>query len=346
MAVASLDPRSVQMEGITSSILQKALNESMQLDQGTEVALECLGSFAKGFMNDSCLDPGPVRSWYTEYCKGFLIGRMLKLNGVLTPVIVTSLIIFTQRMIPLMQGDSVHLVKAVSVSVLSDEALSDDFELVSSLLPLISAALFKLRDTFASPEVLGQLWPLLLSRVQRLLMLKPIQGTDDVIQHFSLCKSILSLFQALAASTPSALNLTLNRNTVHVEQVLIKILDIPGNSVDAIGLLRSLCGVVNKCQTNLSQEFLNCRLIPMLLHQSIRDVFDTLDPSSKKSSASLPASLINFLQDFLTMLRSLHQNGRLSPETAVISLRNGPAIDLVQEEVKEIRSILINHFLK
>lgn len=345
MAVASLDPRVVQIDGITPSVLQNAVKlsmcESIEVRKG---AIDCLGSFAKGFMNDSCLDPGPVRSWFTEYCKGYLMTQMIPSFGSDSGPLVNSLINFTQRMIPLMQVDSVHLIKDLTLATLSNEALANDFELVSLLLPLISAALFKLRDSLATPDILGNLWTILIPRVHVLLLMKPVQGTDDILQHFSLCKATLSLLHALSISTPAAINLTLNRSDSRglIEEVLMKVAQ--NNHSDVIGLLRSLCGVINRCQSNLSQEFLNCRIIPLLLQQSIPNVFNSLDPSSRKSLASLPAALVNLIQDFLTMLKSLYQNGRLAPEITVIVTRNG-RIDLVQGELKEIRAILVNHFI-
>jgi len=81
-------------------------------------------------------------------------------------------------------------------------------------------------------------------------------------------------------------------------------------------------------------------VVPVLLHKSLPEIYKNLDPSSKKSFASLPAAFLNLLQDFLQMLRSLHQNGNLAGE-----LMKWNGIDLIGGEIKESRAILVNYFL-
>ena len=342
MAVGSLDPRTIQLDGIMSPLLQQALTVSMCNEQveAQGAALQCLASFAKGFMADSCQDPFPIRSWFRDYCREFLLERMMP--GTMSISTANSLISFTQRMIPLLQGDSVPLVRELVMIILGRDELSIDSELMSLMLPLISAALFKLRDAFACPDILGNVWTLLVPRVHFLLTQKPIQGTDDIHQHLALSRSFLSLLQALSST---AQNLTLNRNNLSesIGDILIKIARTKSfTSVDnTIGLLRSLCGVLNRCQGCLSDVFLNTRIIPIIVNESIPSVFEALDPSSKRNLASLPAALLNLIQDFLVMIRSLHQNGRLTPETIMIK-----SINMIGGgEIKEIRTILIGHFI-
>ena len=336
LAVAALDPRTVQMKVITSSLLQKAFENSMRLDQVemAKSALDCLASFAKGFMTDSCLDPSQVRAWFNEYSNGFLINRI---NTIPCDYFIT-LVNFTQRMIPLMQGDSVNLIKEVCLKIVAD---TSDLELMSQLLPLISASLFKLRDQFGNAQILGQLWPLLIPRVN-MLMNQPIQGTDDLLHHFGLYKAFLSLLHAMSVSGNGA-NFSLAQRNPLVEGMLLRVaegFDGSVSGVDSIGLLRSFCGVINRCQGYLSREFINLTVIPVLLHKSIPAIYRNLDVSSKKSLASLPAAFLNLLQDFLTMMRSLQQGGNLSGDWIKW---NG--IDLVGAEIKESRAMLVNYFL-
>jgi hypothetical protein len=340
LAVGALDPRTVQMKVITGSLLQKALEVSMRFDELNEekakTALDCLASFSKGFMIDSCLDPSEVRSWFTEYTRGFLLNRINSMNN----DYLLSLINFTQRMIPLMQGDSVILIKEVCIKIISDKS-AGDLELMSQLLPLISASLFKLREQFASSQILGLLWPQLIPRVNS-LMTQPIQGTDDLLQHLTLQRSFLSLLHAMSSSS-SGSNFSLAQRHPFIEGMLLRISEGFGGSVassDAISLLRSLCGVINRCQSYLSREFINLTLIPVLLHKSLPEIYKNLDASSKKSVASLPAAFLNLLQDFLQMIRSLHQNGNLSTD-----LVKWNGIDLIGGEIKESRALLVNYFL-
>ena len=129
-----------------------------------------------------------------------------------------------------------------------------------------------------------------------------------------------------------------------VESILMRIGEVStGESVgsgDVISLLRSLCGILNRTQSHLSREFLNCHMIPMLLCRGFPEVFRGLDPSSRKSVQSLPAAFVNLIQDFLTMLRSLHQNGNGSVEWI-----NWNGTDLVNGDLKEAKNFMINYFL-
>lgn len=339
LAAAALDPRTVQMKAITGSLLQKTLEISMRFDQveAAKGALDCLASFAKGFMNDSCLDPLEVRAWFTEYSNGFLLNN---LNRMPNDYLLT-LINFTQRMIPLIQSDSVILIKEVCIKIITSNDCYD-LELMSQLLPLISASLFKLKEQFACGQVLGQLWPQLIPRVKN-LMCQPIQGTDDLLQHLTLQKAFLSLLHAMSTSGAGA-QYSLALRLPFIEEMLLRIAEGFGGAVasaDAIGLLRSFCGVINRCQSYLSREFINLTVVPVLLHKSLPEIYKNLDSSSKKSVASLPAAFLNLLQDFLQMMRSLHQNGNLSGE-----LVKWNGIDLIGGEIKESRSFLVNYFLK
>ena len=342
LAVASIDPRVVPMEGLTASILQGALEASMQQDSAI-VGLECLGCFAKGFMSDSCLDPSIVRSWYREYCNGFLLAHLQ--NNQLLANYLNSMISFSQRIIPLLQVDSIPLIKALAIKIISSNPENEEIssiELMGQLLPLLSASLFKLRDQFSCQEVLGRIWSILLPRLNDLLN-QPIQGTDDFLQNLTLSKAWLSFLHALS-TTSNGMNCTLAQRSPLIEPTIMKIIErssvSAGNSADIIGLLRSLCGVINRCQAHLSNNFINCSLIPFLLHRIIPEIFQSLDPSSRKNLASLPAALLNLLQDFLLMLRGLAQNGNLNTEWMCF---NG--VEMVRSEVKESRTGLVNYFL-
>lgn len=347
LAVASIDARSVPVEGLTGSLLQGALESSMRPDTAI-VGLECLGCFAKGFMTDSCLDPTIVRSWYREYCNGFLLAH---LQGNSNAGYLNSLIGFSQRIIPLLHVDSIPLIRQLAITIIKSnpdgEGISP-IELMSQLLPLLTASLFKLRDQFACPEVLGGVWSILLPRVDELLT-QPIQGTDDLLQNMALSKSWLSFL--LALGTSNGINCTLSQRNPLVETTIMKIISSStgssnnnssstSNNSEVIGILRSLCGVVNRCQGHLSRDFINCNLIPSLLHRTLPELFRSLDPSSKRNQASIPAALLNLLQDFLLLLRSLLQNGNLNEEWCGIG-----AVDMVRIDVKESRAGLVNYFL-
>ena len=342
LSVASIDPRSVPMEGLTASLLQGALETSMRLETAI-TGIECLGCFAKGFMTDSCLDPSIVRSWYREYCNGFLLAQLRNNNS---SEYLNSLVAFSQRIIPLLQVDSVPIIKELAFKIIKSDAEScegiSSVESMSQLLPLLSASLFKLRDQFACPEVLGQVWSILLPRVKDLLN-RPIQGTDDLYQNLTLSKAWLSFLHAL--STSNGMNCTLAQRNPLTETTIMTIIERTsnvnsGNSADVIGLLRSLCGVISRCQVHLSRDFVNCRLLPLLFHRILPSIFQSLDPSSRKNLASLPAALLNLLQDFLLMLRALVQQGNLNEEWTLV---NG--VEMVRTDVKESRSGLVNYFM-
>ena len=125
------------------------------------LGLECLGCFAK--------DSWRIPAWILQ----------LSVHGTVNIVMVSSLQInfnlhqqiiwiqwfhFHNGSFPLLQGDSVPLIKALSINVItSSPSIYDDLnpiELFGQLLPLLSASLFKLRDAFACPDVLGQIWQL------------------------------------------------------------------------------------------------------------------------------------------------------------------------------------------
>lgn len=336
LAVASLDCRTVQMDVIAAGILKAALEASMQpLNRNS--AIDCLAAFAKGFMSDSCLDPGAVRNWFNEYCSGFLINTISGGSAEYLSVLIN----FAQRMIPLLQADSIPLIHALSGSILAFEA-EGSVELTSQLLPLLSAALFKLRDQFANQNVLGALWPQLISKIYSLLT-RPIHGTDDFLNHLSLCKATVGLFHAMGTS-PSASSCTLSQQNSHslIEQIFMRIAEgVEGsNHADVVGLMRSLCGVVNKCHGYLSRDFISYRLIPCMLTISIPAIFRSLDSSCKKNVASIPAAVMNLLQDFVTMLRAIQQGSGLENQWLAA---NG--IDLMAGDLKEIRMKLVNYFV-
>lgn len=299
-AVASLDGRTVQMDVITPEILKSALDASMNPISRVN-SVNCLAAFAKGFMADSCLDPLAVKTWFNEYCSRFLYNRISRGSFEYLSV----LIIFAQRMIPLLQADSILLICELSENVLLFDG-EGKVEILSQLLPLLSAALFKLRDQFANQNVLGSLWPKLIARIYSLLCL-PINGTDDFLNNLSLSKASVSLLHALSTS-PSASSCTLAQPNPLIELILMKIaegVDDGTNNSDFVGLIRSLCGVVSKCQGFLAHDFISYRFIPCMLTKSIPAIFKSLDPSCKKSPDSIPASVLNLLQDFVKMIRSM-----------------------------------------
>lgn len=337
-AVASLDGRTVQLDVITGELLKTVLDASMR-EESKLAALDCLAAFAKGFMSDSCLDPGPIRSWFCEYCSGFLINRISGVGASLEYFAV--LINFAQRMIPLLQGDSIPLIVELSHVIISYSG-EGSVELMSQLLPLLSAALFKLRDQFANQGVLGVLWPQLITQIYARLTCS-IHGTDDFLNHLALCRATVSLLHAMGSS-PVAVTCTLAQQHPLIEPILLRVAEIDGvggTSGDVVGLLRSLCGVVNKCHVFVSRDFINFRLIPCLLGASIPAVFRSLDASSRKSAASIPAAVVNLLQDFVSMLRVLQGAGIVGER---IALKEGIECD-INGDLKEIRMKLVEYFV-
>lgn len=354
LAVGSLDSSGggVEMEPILGALLQESMTLSMRHVEMTDEAsnaVDCLAAFAKGFASDSSVtvvapvrsSVTSVRSWFSEYTSNSLKGQCS-----CSAKYLNALMGLAQRMIPLLQGESVDLVREVAACVIGPHVVPDESvsasELMSQCLSLLSAACFKLRDRFANRSHLGLLWGPLLVRLHGLLH-DPIQGTDDLVHYMSLSRSTLSFLQALSCS-PCAMECTLQSQSAgaSIEALLVRMTEqsVSAAPADCIGLLRSLCGLLVRLQGSLSADFLVCKMVPLLLHQSLPRVCSGLDPSSRKSVHSLPAAFVSLVQDLLGLLRALHQNGRGCDSWASW---NGQ--DLLTGDLKETRNALIEGFV-
>lgn len=341
LAVAALDPASVSLSSVTASLLQSTLQRALILAPGEDIAvaaeaLELLSVFARGFTTDSCLDPTPVRAWFRD-CLGLLAGKDL-LNHQAYQASAISLI---QRLIPLCQADTITVIQDISMRILNPAGTPEASSL-ALLLPLYSASIFKLRDQFACPAVLGALWPLIVDGTLRALR-GPINGTDDVVQLAALCKVFMALLQAIITS-PAASACTLAVRQAPIEQVLDgvgKFILRGRMSIDAIGLARGLCGGVQKTLAVLSPEFVYGRMIPFLLGQLIPVLFDTLEASVKVHIQALPAAMHQLVHDALNLARAAQQVEPQPGLTAAVL-----PIDFISTDFKDAKLAMLSFYIQ
>lgn len=342
LSVASLDQRAVQLSPLLGLLLQSTLERCLCIKSSNDMnraseAVDLLSSFAKGFVCDTCLDPTPVRSWFSNV-SSFIV-QLLEEGSIShlanNSLYVIAVIGLTQRLIPLCQVDSIPLVTSLTIFAVSHH--SNDCSVLATLLPLIAASIFKLRDQFNGPSVLGRLWPKLVESVYRALN-QPILGTDDLLQHFSLSKNFISLLQAIVAF-PVAMSSTLP--TVPLENILKTVLDLlidaKSGGVDRIGLIRSCMGIIAKTHMFLNKEFLFNTILPIILLQAIPVIFAELDPANRKHLQALPAGVVQMVHDCLGMLRVVDQTGEFTAKVLNLNVKCG--------EAKDLKIALLNYFL-
>lgn len=341
LAVAALDPATVSLSSAVSSLLQTTLQKALVLAPGEDPtkaaeAFDLLGAFARGFTTDSCIDPAPVRDWFTNVL-GLLKGNNELLCHASYQIAAIGLI---QRTIPLCQAECIPIIQEISVRILATNP--PDCASLVLLLPLHSAAIFKLREKFTCPPFLGALWPQIINSCSQALDVEAC-GTDDIVNQANLCKVFLALLQAVSGS-PAAASCTIALRQSPLEALLLSVARFIFRScaaIDAIGLLRSLCGGIQKNLSILAPDFIYSTMLPFIFGRLIPLIFSQLDASVKVHVQALPASVGQLAHDALSMARAAQQ---YEPQPGLVAAT--VPISMVDVDLKDLKLSLLQFYIQ
>ncbi len=340
LAVSALDSSNMSLNSATASLLQVTLQRALVLAPGEDVSraaegIELLGAFARGFTTESCADPASVRAWFTD-----LLGLLRGSELLVQPVYQSAVIGLLQRTIPLCQSDCLSLIEEISMRILKSS--DPDCAALALLIPLHSAAIFKLRENFTCPQVLGALWSQVVDCSRRALDM-PASGTDDILNQAALCKVFLALLQAVIGSS-AASSCTLTLRQAPLEAVLHSIAQFIGRSVDvidAVALLRSLCGGIQKALPVLAPDFVYSTAIPFLFSRLLPVIFSHLEASVKVHLQALPASIHQLVNDALALARAAQQH---EPQPGLVAA--ALPVSIASGDLKEIKVNLLTFYIQ
>lgn len=365
LAVAVLHDPHISLGHAVAALLQTSLERALAshvTEDDAALAVELLGAFARGFVMDTCADPGPVRDWFVSFLRllaGAIDGRRD------SPVFLAAGIATVQRVVPLCHAAAIPIICRLSALVTGGciahgHATAEEQgrhawgQLLVQLLPLLAASLFKLRDQFGCAGVMGVVWPAILEST-RLVLQGPIHGTDDVLLQASLSRALLSLSLALC-NFPAAAECTLHSRTAPglslVLDGIVMLLasgrgDAHALSVlttipDGAGLMRSVAALATKTISSLEAEFVYGRLLPLSLNCIIPAIVAQLDPTARKHIQSLPTAIHQLMHDMATLLRTVQQH---EPQAGLTAARLPAGLVLSGTDVKELKGQLLAFYM-
>jgi hypothetical protein len=359
LAVAVLDSSSISLADATRSLLTSAIDRLALLkDEDVALGLDFIGSFARGFAAETCASPEAVQRVFAELVLPAVGGVLSRKSS----AVMISAISAIQRLVPLCQSDSVVLVQA-SVYACCQAPLVGDAAVLECLLPLIAASLFKLRDSFARPEVFGSLWPEL-HRSCLMALARTPQGTDDWVHLSGLIRALLALLIAIV-NAPATAGFSVwagpQGGLDPLADRIIAAMMLPDSFAllpEASGLARTFVSLVGKVSNRLSRSLVADCLLP--------GIFTALLPASlapytlsstqthqtegamRKQLASIPAIQHQLGHEAASLLRGLACN---QPELLTATrlptpfLQANEALLTGRGDLKELKNALIIFYL-